>query len=321
MTYEPGATRHIDRFIWSAIAAVAAADVLAASLTRFTILWPSFLVPAAASLGIWACSEFYFGYRRSPELGTALGCTAQICAFFAVGAPLSYLAASMNFPLQDSWFDAADRGLGLDWRALLDWMNAHPALHPVFSLAYLSFAPQAIVVTLILSYCGRLKQLRLVVLALMFAALITIAVSAVLPAEGVWGHLGLSAVDYPHIAPVTQELHLRTFFGLRHGSFRALMAQHAEGIITFPSLHAAYAFIFILALWPVRILRWFAIALNATMLIATPVEGGHYFIDVIAGIVVAVVCWRVALRVAEHAARRGAVAAGPIAKPGLVAGD
>ena len=42
------------------------------------------------------------------------------------------------------------------------------------------------------------------------------------------------------------------FFGLRDGSFRALVAIGSEGVITFPSLHAALAVILIAALWPMR---------------------------------------------------------------------
>jgi hypothetical protein len=44
--------------------------------------------------------------------------------------PVSYIAASLNLPLRDAWFDAADRALGFDWLALLGWMDAHATLHP-----------------------------------------------------------------------------------------------------------------------------------------------------------------------------------------------
>ena len=46
------------------------------------------------------------------------------------------------------------------------------------------------------------------------------------------------------------------FYGLRDGTFRFLVAVGAEGIITFPSLHAALAVIVIAAIWPVAVLRW-----------------------------------------------------------------
>ncbi len=111
-----------------------------------------------------------------------------------------------------------------------------------------------------------------------------------MPAQGVWGHMGLSAGHYT-ISPVTRELHLAIFHGLRDGTFRNLVAQGAEGIITFPSLHTAVAVLFIIAMWPVKYLRWVALLVNVAMIAATPIDGGHYFTDVIAGAAVAALCW------------------------------
>jgi len=64
----------------------------------------------------------------------------------------------------------------------------------------------------------------------------------------------------------------------------------SEGIISFPSFHAALGIVFIVALWSVPVLRWIATATNVLMILATPVDGGHYFIDVFAGIGIAVLC-------------------------------
>lgn len=62
-----------------------------------------------------------------------------------------YIAASFDLPLRDAWFDAADRALGLDWSALLNWMDAHANLHPLFRLIYLSLLPQTVIVVLALA--------------------------------------------------------------------------------------------------------------------------------------------------------------------------
>jgi membrane-associated phospholipid phosphatase len=223
-------------------------------------------------------------------------------AFAAVAAPLSYLAASLNLPLRDAAFDAADRVLRFDWPGLLDWMNAHPSLHAVFAAAYLSFAFQASATILALAFTRRLELLRTFMLAFFITALVTIALSALVPAQGVWGHYALTAADYPEIVPVTRELHLSVFSGLRDGSFRLLTGAGSEGIITFPSLHAALALIFIVALWPVPVLRWAGVAVNVLMIVATPVDGGHYGIDVLAGLAIAGFCWPAAQAIVRRVA-------------------
>ncbi|MBI3435250.1 MAG: phosphatase PAP2 family protein, partial [Proteobacteria bacterium] len=203
----------------------------------------------------------------------------------------------------DRLFDALDRTLGLDWMTWLAWMNANPWPHQFFNAAYLSFSAQATVTVLALAFSGRLVHLRLFALAFMLAAIACIAISALLPAQGVWGFHALSAADYPAIVPATRELHLQTFNGLRDGSWRLLLGLGSEGIITFPSLHAALGIIFILALWPVARLRWVALVVNVTMVAATPVDGGHYFTDVLAGIMIALAAWTLARAIAERLGR------------------
>ena len=147
--------------------------------------------------------------------------------------------------------------------------------------------PQMAAVVLLLGFTGRLAWLRVYMLAFVFAALVTIGLSALAPAEGVWLHDGIRNAD-PALLPVSHTS-WPVFLGLRDGSVRALMAMGSEGIITFPSLHAALAVILIAAFWPVKAARWPAAALNTVMLVATPIDGSHYFVDVFAGVAIAVV--------------------------------
>jgi membrane-associated phospholipid phosphatase len=77
---------------------------------------------------------------------------------------------------------------------------------------------------------------------------------------------------------------------LRDGTFFTLVATGSEGIVTFPSLHAAMGLIFIFALWPVPVVRWFGLGVNVLTIGATPIDGGHYLIDVAAGLMLAFIC-------------------------------
>jgi membrane-associated phospholipid phosphatase len=280
-----------DRLIWAAIAATATMVLAASLIGSFQIRLVSFITAGIACSLLIAAGWFYRTTRKDPLAAAALTSTAQIITFAMAGAPLSYIAASAALPLWDTTFMAWDRHLGFNWLGLLAFMNAHPVLHLVFAFAYSSFALQTTVVAIALAVTGHSLRLRVFIMSFVFATLVTIAISAIMPAQGAWGHLHLSGQDYPAIAPVTQSLHLPVFHGLRDGTLRRLVGDGAEGIITFPSLHTALGVLFILALWPVRKLRWIAILLNVVMIAATPIDGGHYFSDVIAGIAIAALCW------------------------------
>ena len=279
--------RRLDRLIWATIAAVAAIVLAAPFLSGFSIKWSTFVPPLLASAILTMVAWFYRRWRPDERLASGAENTAQLIAFAAVAAPLSYLAASANLPLQDQMLDVFDRTLHLDWRGLLNWANGAPTIYAVLHPIYLSLTLQMTAAALGLAFTGRLLRLRLYLLAFIVAALITIAISAFLPAAGAWPYYGLSAAASPHVTPAVSTS-WPVFYGLRDGSFRMLVAIGSEGIISFPSLHAALAVILVIALWPVPILGWMVFALNLAMLAATPIDGSHYFSDVLAGVAVTV---------------------------------
>ena len=295
--------RSADRGTWAVIVLVGTIVAVAAATRSFHLVWDSFFKIGGACLAVAAGGLFYRNIRPDQKLADALSATAQILAFVALAAPLSYIAASASLPLWDQILIHWDERLGLNWQGLLTAMNAHPELHPLFALAYMSIKIQTVAVFLALALTGRAIRLRVFMLAFMAATLITIVISMLMPAQGVWGELHLAATDYPAIAPVTQHSHLSIFHGLRDGSHRELLAEGADGIVTFPSLHAALALLFAFALWPVRYLRWAVLVLDMLMLSATPIDGGHYFSDVIAGSAIAMLCWIACSRLLSPAGR------------------
>jgi membrane-associated phospholipid phosphatase len=210
--------------------------------------------------------------------------------------------------LWDSGLDAVDRTLGLDWKSLLAWMNDSPAAYALLRPIYLSLTLQMTTVALCLAFSGRLLWLRIYTLAFIIAVLVSIAVSAVLPAAGAWPYYGLDPAHSRILPAVSTSWPV--FYGLRDGTFRLLVAVGSEGIISFPSVHAALAVIVAIALWPIAILRWVFVALNTAMLAATPIDGSHYFVDVLAGIALAALSLLLAQAMAAAAARGREVAQG-----------
>ena len=294
------ALSRLDRLIWVIVAMVAVVVITAPLMSHFQIGWDTFIAPALACTILSAGSRFYSRWRRDPRLASGLLCTAQVIAFAAVGAPLSYIAASANAPLWDHGLDMIDRALGLDWKGLLAWMNASPAIYALLRPIYLSLTLQMTTVVLCLAFSGRFLWLRVYTLAFIIAVLISIAVSAVLPAAGAWPYYGLAGADLQIVPAVSPSWPV--FYGLRDGTFRLLVAVGSEGIITFPSVHAALAVIVVVTLWPIAIVRWVFLVLNAAMLAATPIDGSHYFIDVLAGIALALLSLLLAQSIAARAA-------------------
>ncbi|MGO4404139.1 phosphatase PAP2 family protein [Bosea sp. RAF48] len=248
----------------------------------------SLLLPISVGAGLTAGAWYYRCRRGEGRLSDALDCTGQMTAFTALGPMLSYLIATVGFPLQDRAFYAADLSLGLDWLAYLKAVDARPWLGALFSFAYASFIPQAIVLIAVLSFSGEGTRIRVIILAMMIAGVITILISGFLPAMAMFVHLGLGPADYPNLKPAASFVHVVDMAGLRSGAPFRLDLMRAEGIITFPSYHAAVGMLLLIGSAANRWARWPLGLLSLTMIAATPIDGGHYFVDVAAGLGIAV---------------------------------
>jgi hypothetical protein len=87
---------------------------------------------------------------------------------------------------------------------------------------------------------------------------------------------------------------------VRAGTLRHLDLFGLAGIVTFPSFHAASAVLYAWALWPVRWIRPIAVAANGAMFASTPIDEGHYFSGLAAGVAVALVSIAVARRLSRE---------------------
>jgi membrane-associated phospholipid phosphatase len=114
-----------------------------------------------------------------------------------------------------------------------------------------------------------------------------------------YGIVGLVPSDYPNFQPQGYYDTLRDLPLIRGGSFRVLDLTQLGGVVTFPSFHAAAAVIYVWALWPIRFVRWVGLLSNSAMLVATPIGGGHFLADVIAGAAVVILSIATANKIAS----------------------
>lgn len=282
--------QRLNRPIWLVIAAASAIVIASSLVGPFHIDWASFSKAAAACVPLCGAGWFYTRLRNDRRAGATLISTAQIIAFSAVGAPLSYLAARAGFPLQDSLFATWDHRLGIDWPGYVSFVTGHVWLHRLLVVAYLSFTVQVIATVLVLGFAGHFLRLSAFVRAFLLTTLITIAISAFVPAMGPWLFYNAQP-DLAHGAIPVSSTSWPVFLGLRNGTFSVMSGLNSEGIITFPSLHAALGVLFVMAVWHIRGLRMISLALNTLMILATPFAGSHYVVDVIVGIAIALACW------------------------------
>ncbi len=302
---EVAAAWSLFRFNWRVLAGIIGVIVASLVTSQFYIQ-PAGYVAVFAVAGVY----WWFGQRGAqsaaqthPKLFFGLIALAQLVLAVPITVTLTYIATSIDLPLQDARLLAWDRALGFDFRSLLDLTNRHRELIPPLASSYNSIGPQLLTATLLLPLVGYYRRSGEMLCAYLLAVLVTTIISTLVPAIGVYGELGLHPSDFPQIEPGGYYATLRDAPLVRDGSLRELSVTHLAGVLTFPSFHAVSAILYGWAFWPLRWVRPLAVAWNAMMLVATPLGGGHYLVDVLAGIVVAIGAIWMARKIGEFSSR------------------
>jgi hypothetical protein len=275
---------------WAILAIIAAVFALGIALAGFSVN-PGDLLFSLGFVAVYAAfahANARSPVRRDPQVMFVLGATAQIVLITVIMAPLTYVTAALNLPLHDAYLYALDRMLGLDWGNYVLFVDAHPALSGALSYAYTMIRWPIFAIPVLLAAIHHYRRLEEFTLAFGLALVVTTVISALVPAIGMCQQIGVDPAASSHIEPPACLDHVRDFAPVREGALRHLNLFALAGIVTFPSFHAASAALYAWALWPVRWMRPLALLANGAMLASTPIDGGHYFVDLIAGLAVAV---------------------------------
>lgn len=262
---------------WWIIGAIGVADVVL-NLGR-DIAIAGAAGPAAVLALLLVLRAVYGRLRPDRRIAALAGSAVEIIVYTQVAALLSYHAVIVGPPLIDAALAQADALMRFDWPAVFHWVHGRPLLQGVLEALYQSLIPQVIVVLGVLHFRGRHRQAEEFVAAFIGTSLACIAISALLPAESAWVYFDVTDRIHPY--------HLEQFSALRADALREIDLRHVEGLITFPSFHAALAAILAYAARGVRLLFPLMLVANAGVVLATPTQGGHYLVDVLCGLAVA----------------------------------
>lgn len=219
--------------------------------------------------------------------GAAAEAAFQICSLGLSLACLSYVVAKTGLPLRDSQIAAIDAYVGFHWAAIALWIDQRPVLLGILDASYATFTTQLILVVIALLAARRYAELDRFFITFICASLLAEALSALAPTLGPAASLP-PAVSLTHVHMIgrtTAEIVL----ALRNGSLTTIDFRALDGIICFPSLHAAVSILIPYFLRWSRPLFWPSVVLNALMLVSAIPSGNHYLADIVGGMGVAAV--------------------------------
>jgi membrane-associated phospholipid phosphatase len=264
---------------WAIIPVLAVSDAVLLVETSFRLDTSTEL----KVLPMWILLAVLFVYchwRPIPRLAHLARTGLTLALFTNAAAILSFiLTGLLPLPTWDGALETADHALGLNWLDMYQWLARHPAMEASAHAVYASLGSEMLVLLITLELLGHHNQARAFLLWFMVSAIATIGFGILIPAAGAFVYYDLpvaSTTDY-----VTQ------WAALRNGTLRTFNTFDAQGLVVFPSFHATLAVLCACAARPLRILKIPLLVLNLLIILSSPAMGGHYFIDIIAGIILA----------------------------------
>lgn len=283
---------------WIPLGLIALILIVCLLLTNFSIEIDNKLLVLTGLAALFTAAAYGTFGRCNSRVPFILGALAQLEFLTLLTSPLTYIAAAANLPMQDANLASFDHMLGLYWPAYFNFIFDRPALIPYAYLGYAMILWPIFGIPIVLGIAREYRRLQQFTLACVLTLTVTTLVSVAVPAFGTYYEYGITP-DHSIFKAGAFIASLHDVPLVRDGSLRILNITRLAGIVTFPSFHAAAAVLSLWALWSIWWLRPWALIANVGMLLVTPMVGGHYFVDVFAGIGLAVL----AIAAAHKAAR------------------
>ncbi|MBA1140147.1 phosphatase PAP2 family protein [Mesorhizobium neociceri] len=204
--------------------------------------------------------------------------------------PISYAGMRFNLPIADGWLSAMDHAIGFHWRPFIVSIDNRPLLAGLLFGAYTSFGPQLFLIPAYFALAGGVNRACAMVSAYAAIVIVSSVISIWFPSEGAFHFYGLHQSDLKNINIHFGVAYLSEFGAVRTQPVFEMGLDRIQGLLTFPSVHVAGAVLCTWAAWGSRYL-WAPVALlNMAMAVSTISHGGHFAIDVVAGVFVALAC-------------------------------
>jgi len=277
-------------------AAVSGAALLDVKTPILHGVWPCLVV--AALLGFYG--EVVF--RRADRLVRIVEATCLVVALGLSLACLSYLGPITDLPLRDRELIWLDSHLGFDWLRVMRSLDHRQPLLGVLDGAYATFTSQLIGTVLVFIATRRTRELDRFFMTFICASVFADIASILVPTVGPMMALAGDS-NFDHVPTLGRETgHI--VLALRNGTLKTVDLDAIDGIISFPSLHAAVAVIVPYTLRWCRPLFWPVLILDGIMFVSAVPSGNHYLSDVFGGLAVAllaIACGRAIQQLVDRA--------------------
>jgi len=263
---------------------VALIDCFWAAKSHFVVAGSAYAALAAITGLFWAGGYIYGVWRPEPRISAMLLGTGFLIGFTAGASVLNAMLLTVAGPRIDTILAKADIALGFDWPGMMRAMANHPGLLKLLNLAYGVLLPEISLAVVVLRTMGLIGPLYRFVLAVAIGALICFFIWTLFPAFGAMSVYHFDPTLAARLGVPVDGAYGDALIRMLRDGPGPIAPDNVKGLIGFPSYHAVLALLLIWHLRRVPWLRWPLLVLNLIVIFATPIEGGHHWVDVFAAV-------------------------------------
>jgi len=262
--------------------------------SRVNLFWPQ-LIPLCIVLFFLVISFFITHNLQKIsdiyKISSTISATIQGIIFLNIAwlnmRILNHLSMTSALPYQDKLLSGWDNLFGIEWLAYFQFIHKHQILIVLLDVSYTSLTPLSVIALLYLIITQQFSRARFFLETFFFTALLAISLGAFFPAEAAVSFLIPDISIYSNFSNDPGVYHIEHMKRLRESNgIIVLYPNNLPGLVTFPSLHTAAGIIFIGTFWKSKVFAPVFIY-SIIMIAATPVFGGHYIVDLLAGALLA----------------------------------
>jgi PAP2 superfamily len=276
-----------DKWRFGLIALTLLIFLIAWPFTTVTVEWASFGLLYFLAVFPAAIGLTYRALNRHEGIAAAFFVSGQMILFSNFAALDNYLGFASHRPLIDEFLAGLDRALGLDWWSYVTRVKSNFYFGRVLMFAYDTSIVQLIVAVQLLAMTHRFARLDRLTLAFMISGFVTIGFWVLFPSLGPVSLRHAQGLPDPTFALATSKNIALQLLALHAGPLPPLRADDLTGYIGFPSFHTVMAILTARALWGLPVSGQVALILNIFVFLSLPADGGHHFVDLVGGVVVA----------------------------------
>lgn len=273
-------------FLSKIILGLGALDVVVLLYKQIGVDIAAYLGSFAIGFAAIAFGQIYRKLGRDEGISLASTSAGLFILFTLVGSIFNYCLLPIQFPRIDVHLAQFDALLGFSWVDFTTWASKYPLVGPVLTAVYFSSMPQLVLVIVILGFTKRMETLHTALITGVFAGLLTFATWYLFPAFGATSVYGLPDDVLQRMPIAVGPAYGQELVRLSVEAVHFISPKDMLGIIGFPSFHTVMAAISVVFMRQFKSVWIIFVVLNALMVPAIIIQGGHHLSDLLGGLAV-----------------------------------